>query len=1045
MKNFLFAFLFIFSSMTVWAQDADRDQSESPYFIVKSEASETESLPLLSTQAEVNIAGVIADVQVTQTYVNRGESPIEAVYVFPGSTNAAVYGMTMKVGNRLIKAKIKEKKQARQEYEAAKSEGKRASLLEQHRPNVFQMNVANIMPGDRVEVVLKYTELLVPEEGIYSFVYPTVVGPRYTESKGDETAFTKTPYTKEGILPAYDFDLKINLAGGMPVRGIESKTHKIEIMPESENVVNIGLAHSEKQPGNRDFILEYGFKGDKIETGLLLFDDGDEQFFLCMAQPPKRVTPQAIPSREYIFLLDVSGSMRGFPLDVSKGLMRNLIAELKPEDRFNIMVFAGGNQLWQEQSLPANGENLAAAVHFLNNLGGGGGTQLLPALERCLALPRHSEDLSRSIVVVTDGYISVEREAFELVRNNLDNSNLFAFGIGSSINRHLIEGLARAGQGTPFVVTDSEYAEETAEKFRKYIASPVMTQVKSNFKNFEAYDVEPQILPDVLSDRPVLLFGKYKGDGNGKIILEGYSGDVPDENSESYFKMVSNIFSSKKEGEIEKMKVKMDAGKVKADPRNVALKYLWAREKIRNLADFEGEVSDENREAVTALGLKYNLLTEFTSFIAVEETIANKDADNLKKVKQPLPLPQGVSNQAVGFDLSIAGVSGLEFFKNNRSSGSGSGWLIVVLILGFIAMFFIKKGNSLFALIFIGMVSIAGSGCGETASENQHNAVTFILGEDQTSKNQYYESALQYFSTDSIESTPLVVTNCKSLAAVREFLLKNSPTTGAWQHINLIAHGNEWTGLNVPIVPEGERCTQAALQTAMLQKIIKPLPNQTVNDRTRLHIVGCNVGKDTLLLKTISRAFGGSDTARPLVSAARYFNIFEKEKVEMNRHLAKSYFVSIPAGKFPGNRHVESLFKNKYGAEKMNWFKALLTLKPETPEMPYVHYFNIPATWTVVFPNEKERPILETEAEEWDWVNQQEIFMQQLENMDLQPDNFQWTTENLTFAAPNGQELPAIQISGQTIIYCILKPVIDENGAYLQTAMLDERFYTCVR
>jgi Ca-activated chloride channel family protein len=202
-KKIIFAILILAAIISAanpsYAQpEKDADQTLSPYFLVKSHDSDVDRLPLKSTQAHVSISGVIADVTVTQVYKNEGHKPLEAVYVFPASTRAAIYGMKMTIGERTLTAKIREREQARQEYNQAKQAGKSASLLEQHRPNVFQMNVANILPSDVIQVELKFTELMVPTDTVYEFIYPTVVGPRYVDHQGLEAGssdtWTANPY-----------------------------------------------------------------------------------------------------------------------------------------------------------------------------------------------------------------------------------------------------------------------------------------------------------------------------------------------------------------------------------------------------------------------------------------------------------------------------------------------------------------------------------------------------------------------------------------------------------------------------------------------------------------------------------------------------------------------------------------------------------------------------------------------------------------------------------------------------------------------------------
>jgi Ca-activated chloride channel homolog len=601
------------------------DKTLSPYFFVKSDDPAVDQLPLKSTSADVNISGVIADVKVTQVYKNEGKRPIEAIYVFPASTRAAVYGVKMTIGERIVVAKIRKRDDARREYEQARKEGKSASLLEQQRPNVFQMNVANIMPGDIIKVELSYTELLVPEDGVYEFVYPTVAGPRYSnqpaETAAPEDKWVANPYTHQGEAPTYAFDISVKVAAGLPVRDIYCPSHKVIVAYDGPASASIRLDSSESKGGNRDYILKYRLEGEKIEAGLLLCKGESENFFLLMMQPPKRVTLAQIPGREYIFIVDVSGSMYGYPLEISKKLLRDLIGKLRPTDIFNVLLFSGGSSVMSGQSLPATSENISKALSMIDSQKGGG-TELLPALKKALSLPR-TEEYSRSVIIATDGYVTVETEAFDLIRKNLGNANMFTFGIGTSVNRYLLEGMARAGMGEPFVIASEAEAAAKAEKFRKIVQSPVLTGIKLDFGNFDVYDVEPLSVPDVMADRPVIVFGKWRGNPRGTIKLTGTSG--------------SGLYTRS-----------INAGEINPAATNSALKYLWARNRISVLADYNFLQSDSKRiEEATKLGLKYNLLTAYTSFIAVDSEVRNKDGQSTT-VNQPLPLPEGVSDYAVG-------------------------------------------------------------------------------------------------------------------------------------------------------------------------------------------------------------------------------------------------------------------------------------------------------------------------------------------------------------------------------------------------------------
>ena len=602
---------------------SDADKTLSPYFVVDGAKPGVEAMPLEATHADVHITGVIADVVVTQTYRNDGDTTINAKYVFPASTRAAVYGMKMKIGERVIEAKIKEREEAKAEYEEAKSEGKTASLLEEDRPNVFSMSVANILPKDHIDVELHYTELLVPTDGTYELVYPQVVGPRYVSEalphSGTLDAFTHTGYTHAGAAPSFGFGIHVSIAGGMELHAVDSPSHSIHTAYAADHKsASIDLDASAPEAGQKDFVLHYQLAGEGIQSGLLTFAGAKENFFLMMVQPPHRPATEDVVPRDYVFIVDVSGSMNGFPLTTAKTLMRGLLTRLRPTDTFDVELFAGAAKMYAPKSVTATTAHIEDALKFMDGQDAGGGTELYPALQTAMELPK-VEGTSRSFVVITDGYIAEEPQIFDEVRDHLGDANVFAFGIGTSVNRHLIEGVAKAGQGEPFVVLDETSAETAAAKFRSYIEQPVLTHVDVKMDGFAAYDVQPKVIPDVFAQRPVIVFGKYKGTPAGTITLTGESGRG-------------------------RFVTKVDASAAQPDAGNAALSYLWARSKISELSDFYNE--DANKDAVIALGLQYNLLTKFTSFIAVQQLVRTTAGST--DVDQPLPMPAGVSDMAVG-------------------------------------------------------------------------------------------------------------------------------------------------------------------------------------------------------------------------------------------------------------------------------------------------------------------------------------------------------------------------------------------------------------
>jgi Ca-activated chloride channel homolog len=339
-----------------------------------------------------------------------------------------------------------------------------------------------------------------------------------------------------------------------------------------------------------------------------------------MAQPPQRVSGDQVMRREYLFVVDVSGSMHGFPLNTAKHLMSALLADLKPHESFNILFFSGGSSVLSDTPLPATAANLARATRMLQSFSGGGGTELLPALEQAFAMPR-AADVARSIVLVSDGYISAERQAYDLIRARRNDTNLFTFGIGSSVNRFLVESLAHAGAGEPFVVTNASESAEVSRRFRRYVEAPLLRDIAIQGKGVELYDLEPREIPLMLAERPIVVFGKYRGQQAGASLE------------------VSGLAATGA--------YRASLPLAQAETGAELLPILWARQRLRQLSDHTGSDVEANREEIIQLGLGYSLLTRYTSFVAVDETVVHPAGD-AKDVQQPLPLPQGVS------ELSLA-------------------------------------------------------------------------------------------------------------------------------------------------------------------------------------------------------------------------------------------------------------------------------------------------------------------------------------------------------------------------------------------------------
>jgi Ca-activated chloride channel family protein len=636
---------------------AVEDAPSAPYFQIISDRDDSPAgqLPLKSSAAKVTIDGTIAQVHLTQRYANSGSMPLEAIYVFPASTRAAVHGMTLNTGGRVITAKIAESVKAKADYQTAKAEKKTAALLEEHRSNVFQMSVANLLPGDDIEVAIHWTETIPAVDSTYEFVLPTVVGPRYTEgsaSSGGET-WTANPYavTDSPRSPGHaSFSLDASLTTTLPLAEVTSPSHPLAVDFQATDRAQARIDHAhESDAANRDFILRWKLGNQQVDAGVLLHRGETTHHFLLQVAPPPRVQANQIPPRDYVFVVDVSGSMAGFPLDTAKDLLRNLVQGLRPIDTFNVLSFASGSELLSPHPIAANESNVSRAFSFIDGRHSGGGTELLPALKRSLALPG-GDDRSRSVLLITDGYVAVDREVARWIRGSAGKVNVFTFGIGSSVNRELLESVARAGGGEPVVVTLPKEAAAAASKFQEMISSPVLTKISVVGEGAAVLQTEPDPYPDVFAARPLMVTGTWSGEPTGRIVVRGIGG-----NGTPFEKSIDLADAAAATG--------LD---------HPALPVLWARERVRRLTD-EGLRNDESIREITSLGLTYSLLTHYTSFLATDQ-VARPFEGPAQTVKQPLPLPAGVSHQAIA-----GGRAGL--IKNGSVPEPGSVSLIAFLVV----------------------------------------------------------------------------------------------------------------------------------------------------------------------------------------------------------------------------------------------------------------------------------------------------------------------------------------------------------------------------
>ncbi|PYT05815.1 MAG: trypsin, partial [Acidobacteria bacterium] len=513
---------------------ASRSVTQGAFKIVDSEKGVIAECPLKHTDVKGEISGFMSRVVVTQEFENPFKEKIEAVYTFPLPQSAAVDDMTLRVGDRTVRGRIKRREEARAVYEAARAAGNVASLLDQQRPNIFTQSVANIMPGEKVCVILSYVEALKYDDGFYEFVFPMVVGPRYipgspvAEQGGGSTYDTdrvpdasriNPPIAPQATRAGHDISIEIALDAGVPIDGMKSPLHDIAVERPTAHSAVVRLKDKAEIP-NKDFILRYDAAGRRIEDGVLThFSDSGAGFFTMILQPPERVNAQDVMPKELVFVLDTSGSMMGFPIEKAKETMKLALDGLYPQDTFNLITFSGDTCILFPEPVPATRENLAKAQAFLASRSGGGGTEMMTAIRAALD-PSDAQDHVRIVCFMTDGYVGNDMEIISEVQKH-PNARVFAFGIGGSVNRFLLDKMAEHGRGEVEYVTLTDDGSAAARRFHKRVRNPLLTDISIDWSGLPVTDVYPRRIPDLFSVKPVIVSGRYAAGARGVIKLKG--------------------------------------------------------------------------------------------------------------------------------------------------------------------------------------------------------------------------------------------------------------------------------------------------------------------------------------------------------------------------------------------------------------------------------------------------------------------------------------------------------------------------------------------
>lgn len=606
------------------------------------------AIPLTHTDVRASITGIIASVDVTQTFANPYATPIEAAYLFPLPDNAAVSDFVMTIAGRSIRGVIRERKDAERIYNEAKQQGYSASILTQERSNIFSQRVANIEPGKAIDVRVTYFHTLGyrggggngAQEASFEFVFPMTIGPRFTPSGYYDNLKHESAAVAQVAAPApqratdrtgRDISLSLQLNAGLPIEWLECPSHDVRIdmgspigSGEKPRTSTITLAQHDSIP-NRDFVLRYRLSGDQTRAGIMTTVDSQGQgYFTMMLAPPQDLRYTRRGPVEFIFVVDCSGSMKGESISLCKQAVERAISQLRPEDTFQIVRFSDSASTMARRPVIADERNIRDGIDYVRSLEANGGTMLINGLRSAL---RAESDWKRSryIWFLTDGFIGNEPEVLSALRDWRADSRIFSVGIGSSPNRTLLNSMARLGRGAAAYIANADDAREMTDLFVQRTTSAAMTGLRIDWGNWDVSDVYPSQddLPDLCVDRPIMLVGKFRPKSNGSAGS-------------------ANI---EVRGRVGTDRVALPVSANGADDRSIggsafatipALAQVWARTKIQSLDDQSvtagsSAMASESawntrRSEIKDLSLRYGVISAYTSFLAVD-SLTRVDSD----------------------------------------------------------------------------------------------------------------------------------------------------------------------------------------------------------------------------------------------------------------------------------------------------------------------------------------------------------------------------------------------------------------------------------
>jgi Ca-activated chloride channel family protein len=600
--------------------------------------------PNQSTEVEIVVRGLVVEAMVRQRFSNPGDEWLEGVYVFPLPQTAAVHAMRLEIGQRIIDGQIKEKGAARKIYQQAKHQGKKASLVEQERPNIFTTSVANIGPGDEVAVRISYQQVLEYDAGRFELRFPMVVGPRYmpgsptsASKKGTGWAFdtdevadasrVTPPVLHPSRGPINPVRLEVTLDPGMPLERLNCPTHVTQIEKSGDNVHSIRLAGA---PADRDFVLEWApARGNEPRAAIFTEELNGAYYVLAMLMPPDDEFTETVRlPREVVFVIDTSGSMGGTSIVQARDALIIALEQLAPEDYFNVIEFDSSFSRLYPTSVPAMPAAIDDAKRWVAALQADGGTEMMGPLSAAL---EDFEDFTplRQVLFITDGCVGNEDALFQTIHRELGRSRLFTIGIGSAPNSHFMERAASFGRGDfTHIGTPSEVSLRMGDFFAK-LEHPVLADIELRWPDPDA-ETWPAQIPDLYAGRPVVVAARL-GTVYGELVATGVRADEPWE-----------------------VRTPLTVGATRA-----GVNRLWARRKIASLVDqrARGLPEDQVRPQVVELALDHHLVSKYTSLVAVDVTPTRPVDEKLRTGAVPTNLPAGWKYEKVFGTLPKGGTA----------------------------------------------------------------------------------------------------------------------------------------------------------------------------------------------------------------------------------------------------------------------------------------------------------------------------------------------------------------------------------------------------